>query len=146
MIVLFWGMFLTAPSFPYPTTIVENVAYDPTILYSTLLIAILFTKGYGRTMTVRLTRLLLHAPTRKLWASLRGIKPRQIAYYGLRWGIPIHQLRQLVSLHRSILHKWKPRSLRRSANKSVKKGSFKTRRFNTMVRHGKSLNHLGTIW
>ena len=81
------------------------VAYDPTLLYSTLIIAILLTKGYAKNIVIAVGRKLFHDPTKKIWRVLRSVKPRQIMYYGLRWGIPLYQLKELVTIHRNLIRR-----------------------------------------
>lgn len=109
----------------------NRVAYDPAMLYSTLIIAILLTKGYGKPMGLAIGRKLLHEPTKKIWRTLRAIKPRQIMYYGLRWGIPLYQLRELVTMHKKLLKKGQQGLFRRA--KRNRKVHEKTQRLNSTV-------------
>lgn len=119
----------------YPSNWVETVAYNPSLLYSTLIVAILLTKGYGRHMAMAIGRKLLHEPSRKVWRAVRAIKPRQIVYYGLRWGIPLHQLKELLLLHRNIVKKRPFKGAQRCSQKDKKdkKLSFRRKSLNSTV-------------
>lgn len=118
---------------PYPSDWVGTMAYNPHVLYSTLIIAILLTKGYGRNIVLAVGRKVLHDPMKKLWRAVRAIKPRQIVYYGLKWGIPIYQLKDLLLLHKNLLRKIPIKQQHRCAKKIAKKQSFKTRSLNSTV-------------
>lgn len=135
-----YSTFDNAPSIAYNANWVETVAYNPSILYSTLIIAILLTKGYARTIAMAIGQKIFHEPSRKIWRAVRAIKPRQIVYYGLRWGIPVHQLKDLLMLHRNLLRKRPGRTNHhhhhhrhhRCAGKS-KKQTLKARSLNSTV-------------
>ena len=107
------------------------VAYDPTLLYSTLIIAILLTKGYAKNIAMAVGRKLLKTPTKTILRTLRAVKPRQIMYYGLRWGIPLYQLKQLVTIHRNLIRRV-PRGVLRSS-KTERKTNRKTPQLNSTV-------------
>ena len=111
------------------------VAYDPTFLYSTLIIAILLTKGYAKNMALAVGRKVFRDPTKKIWRMMRAVKPRQIMYYGLRWGIPLYQLKELVTIHRNLIKKggkgWQ-RGVSRNS-KTEKKLNRKTPQLNSTV-------------
>lgn len=129
----FLSSIFTRSSAALSTGVYESVTYNPSLLYSTLIIAILLTKGYGRHMALAIGRKLLQEPSRKLWLCVRAIKPRQIVYYGLRWGIPLHQLRELLMLHRNILRK-RPKNVQLPSRKTAtKKSSLKARSINSTV-------------
>lgn len=126
--------FNSAPGITYPSDWVQTVAYNPSLLYSTLIIAILLTKGYGRNIAMAIGRKILHEPSKKIWKAVRAIKPRQIMYYGLRWGIPIHQLKDLLMLHRNLLRKRPGRaSNRHRCSHKSKKQTLKARSLNSTV-------------
>lgn len=119
---------LTSSHLAYISTDLFNmVAYDPAMLSSTLIIVIVITKGYAKRMGLAIGIKLLHEPTKKIWRMLRSVKPRQIMYYGLRWGIPLYQLRELVKIHRLLMKSlfW---NLKRS-----RKTRGKTQRLNSTV-------------
>lgn len=132
MLEFIFTTFMESPAVTYPTNWLETVAYNPSLLYSTLIVAILITKGYGRHMAVAVGRRIFQEPSRKIWRAIRAIKPRQIVYYGLQWGIPLHQLRELLLLHRNLLKK---RPFRRTRNCSLKdKGlTFRKKGINSTV-------------
>ncbi|KAL4223082.1 hypothetical protein ACF0H5_016557 [Mactra antiquata] len=132
MLDFIWATFITTPAMYYPSDWIETVAYNPSLLYSTLVVAILLTKGYGRYMAMAIGKKILRDPSRKLWRAIRAIKPRQIMYYGLRWGIPLHQLKDLLLLHRNLLKK-RPRTTRRCNNKDKKISSLKRKSINSTV-------------
>lgn len=123
-----WSDFVNGEAIKDHTEWMESVAYNPHLLYSTLIIAILLTKGYGRNIALAVSRKLLQEPSRKLWRAIRVIKPRQIIYYGMRWGIPLHKLKDLLLLHRKLLEIIPGRQ-----RKSLKKHSFRKRRINPTV-------------
>lgn len=131
MLDFVWATFITTPGMYYPSDWIETVAYNPSLLYSTLVVAILLTKGYGRNMAMSIGRKILHEPSKKLWRAIRAIKPRQIMYYGLRWGIPLHQLKDLLMLHRNLLKK-RPRATHRCSQKD-KKLTFRKKSLNSTV-------------
>lgn len=112
----------------YPSNWVETVAYNPSLLYSTLIIAILLTKGYGRHMAMAVGRKMLHEPSRKAWRAIKAIKPREIVYYGLRWGIPLHQLKELLLLHRNLVKKRPFKGAQRCSQKDKKDKKLSLRR------------------
>ncbi|XP_052799886.1 phosphatidylserine decarboxylase proenzyme, mitochondrial-like isoform X1 [Mya arenaria] len=134
MLEFIWPTFISQEAMiSYPSDWVETVAYNPSLLYSTLIIAILLTKGYGRNIVMAIGKKVLHEPTRKLWRAIRAIKPRQIVYYGLKWGIPLYQLKDLLLLHRNLLKKRPGRQQRRCSQKNAKKLTLKTRSLNSTV-------------
>ncbi|WAR02049.1 PISD-like protein [Mya arenaria] len=88
MLEFIWPTFISQEAMiSYPSDWVETVAYNPSLLYSTLIIAILLTKGYGRNIVMAIGKKVLHEPTRKLWRAIRAIKPRQIV--GLYRAMPL---------------------------------------------------------
>lgn len=124
---------LTSSHLAYFSTEMYNmVTYDPAMLYSTLIIAILLTKGYAKNIALAVGRKLFHEPTRKIWRTVKAIKPRQIMYYGLRWGIPLYQLKELVALHKRLVKRGSS-GLLRSLRKD-KKTIGKSFRLNSTVR------------
>ena len=142
-----YSTFNSAPGIPYSSGWFETVAYNPSLLYSTLIIAILLTKGYGRNIAMAIGRKVLHEPSRKIWRAVRAIKPRQIVYYGLRWGIPVHQLKDLLMLHRNLLKK-RPTRASNNGNhnhrctRKGKKQTLKARSLNSTV----SIVHLISVY
>lgn len=135
MLDFIFTSFLTAEVMTYPSNWVETVAYNPSLLYSTLIVAILLTKGYGRHMAMAIGKRLLQEPSRKVWRAVRAIKPRQIVYYGLRWGIPLHQLKELLLLHRNIVKRRPFKGAQRCSQKDKKdkKLSFRRKSLNSTV-------------
>lgn len=132
MLDFIFTSFITSEVMTYPTDWVETVAYNPSLLYSTLIIAVLITKGYGRHIVMAVGRKMLHEPCKRIWRAIRAIKPRQIMYYGLRWGIPLYQLKDLLLLHRNLLKKRPFRGAQRSSPKD-KKLTFRRKSLNSTV-------------
>ena len=133
MYELIWGTLSSSHLAYISADLVYRVTYDPAILYSTVIVAILLTKGYGMTMALAIGRKLLHEPSRKIWMALSSISPRQIMYYGLRWGIPLHQLRELVMLHRIFLKRGQQFLSKKPKKKRKSHHHGRTQRLNSTV-------------
>lgn len=66
-------------------------------LYSTILLVLLIS---GRqAMTKKLLKKLYQFSRRQLWYALSKLDPRQIKFFGLRWGIPSKELKELMLYH-----------------------------------------------
>ncbi|KAL3858156.1 hypothetical protein ACJMK2_012762 [Sinanodonta woodiana] len=132
MLAMLWGMFITYPSININISGFAETSIHPTVLYSTLLIAIFLSKGYGSNFAMSLTRKLLY-PSRHIWRTVRRIKPKEILMLGLQWGLTLHQVHRLVNLHQNILRK-RPKVLRRSSRRSRKGTSQPTKKLNSTIK------------
>lgn len=66
-------------------------------LYSTILVVLLIS---GRqAMTKKILRSLYQFSRHQLWYALSKLDPRQIKFFGLRWGIPSKELKELMLYH-----------------------------------------------
>ncbi|KAJ8311963.1 hypothetical protein KUTeg_009336 [Tegillarca granosa] len=104
MIVLFWGMFLTTPTLG----VAED--FDQTVLYSSLILAVLLTGRH--TTTKGFLKNAFQMSRWKVWEKIAKMDPREIIFYGLRLGIPLKQLQEFVS-SRKLLMKKKTRKYKR---------------------------------
>jgi len=136
MLDFIWDSFFVTTTLSSSSELLESVSDNQSLVYSTLIIAILLTKGYGRRMALAIGRKILHEPSKKMWRAIRAIKARQIVFYGLRWGIPLHLVKDLLLLHRSLLRKGRKlmRTGERTHTKDLcKKQSLRTRSLNSTV-------------
>ncbi|XP_076108197.1 phosphatidylserine decarboxylase proenzyme, mitochondrial-like isoform X1 [Mytilus galloprovincialis] len=87
-------------------------------LYSTILLVLLISGRHA--MSKKLLKKLYHYSRKRLWYALSKLDPRQIKFYGLRWGIPSKELKELMLYTDFIKHK-KKRAYRhkKKLNKTV---------------------------
>lgn len=88
-------------------------------LYSTILLVLLISGRHA--MSKKLLKKLYHYSRKRLWYALSKLDPRQIKFYGLRWGIPSKELKELMLYTDFIKHK-KKRAYRhkKKLNKTVR--------------------------
>ena len=83
--------------------VAEDFGQVNVTLYSTILLVLLISGRHAMTKT--LLKKLYQYSRRQLWYALSKLDPRQIKFYGLRWGIPAKELKELMLYHHFVKHR-----------------------------------------
>lgn len=78
-----------------------EVDFDQSILYSTIILAILLT---GKKRTGKFLATLWEMARWQAWSRITTINRRQFMFQGLGWGIPLTQIKKLLSV-RNVVRK-----------------------------------------
>lgn len=92
-----------------------EVDFDQSVLYSTIILAILLT---GKNRPDKFLSKLWEMMRWRAMARMASVSRRQIMYYGLRWGIPLTQLKKLLSTRHKVVRK-RSSGRKKRGNKNV---------------------------
>lgn len=98
-----------------------EVDFDQSILYSTIILAILLT---GKNRAGKFLATLWEMARWQAWSRMTPINRRQLMFQGLGWGIPLTQIKKLLSVRNVVRKRSSLRKKRghKHVNRTVRSG------------------------
>lgn len=101
-----------------------EVNFDQSVLYSTIILAILLT---GKKRSENILSKLWEMSHWRAWSNMATVSRRQLMFDGLGWGIPLTQIKKLLSIHKVVRKRSNSRKKRghKKVNRTVSIGIFR---------------------
>lgn len=108
-----------------------EVDFDQSILYSTIILAILLT---GKNRAGKFLATLWEMARWQAWSRMTTINRRQLMFQGLGWGIPLTQIKKLLSVRNAVRKRSSLRKKRghKHVNRTVRSGMLRFK-FSTLL-------------